>query len=62
MGGPGGPGMGGPGGPGMGGPGGRRGGMMGGNDAGRFLIQLAVSREKMRALRQAQMQGQPKPQ
>jgi Spy/CpxP family protein refolding chaperone len=34
----------------------------GGNDAGRFLLSLGVSREKMRALREAQMQQQPKPQ
>ena len=31
----------------------------GGNDAGRFLLSLGVSREKMRELRQAQMQQQP---
>ena len=31
----------------------------GGNDAGRFLLSLGVSREKMRALRDAQMQQQP---
>ncbi len=41
-------------GPGQAGPG----GMRGGNDAGRFLLQLSLSREKMRELRQKQ-QGQP---
>ncbi len=41
--------------------GGHRGGF-GGNDAGRFLLQLGVSREKMRELRHAQMpQGQQQP-
>ena len=35
------------------------GGMGRGNDAGRFLLQLGVSREKMHALRQQQMQQQP---
>ncbi|HYZ14873.1 MAG TPA: hypothetical protein VE591_00675 [Candidatus Acidoferrum sp.] len=50
--GPGGPPPGGP-----GGPGGRgRGGMR--NDAGRVLLQLSVSREKMRALREKQQQEQ----
>lgn len=61
--GPGGPGMGGPGGPGMG-PGGRGFGR-GRNDAGRVLLGLGVTPEKMRALRMQQMQqmqGQPKPQ
>jgi hypothetical protein len=31
----------------------------GGNDAGRFLLSLGVSREKMRAIREAQMQQKP---
>ncbi len=35
------------------------GGMRGGNDAGRFLLQLGVSREKMRQLRGGQHQHQP---
>jgi hypothetical protein len=60
----GGPGMGGPGGPNAGpgpngGPGRGGWGGRGGNDAGRFLLSLGVSREKMRALRQQQMQQQP---
>ena len=38
----------------------RRGGFMGGgNDAGRFLLSLGVSREKMHELRRQQMQQQP---
>ena len=36
----------------------RHGGFMGGNDAGRFLLSLGVSREKMRELRHKTMQSQ----
>jgi hypothetical protein len=41
-----------------GGPGAHGANGRGGNDAGRFLLQLGVSREKMRALRQAAGQSQ----
>jgi hypothetical protein len=54
-----GPNMGPNGGPGPNGAGPNGGRGMGRNDAGRFLLGLGVSREKMRALRQAQMQQQP---